>query len=77
MLQSSSTTQGKKRMRARLFFEPFPAMIRHRCTVKADHYCIDEIGYDCIGESIVDGALGQCPYCKRIVAHSEKDAVKV
>jgi hypothetical protein len=53
----------------------FSKALKHRCTVKAKHYCSDDMPL--VGKSTVDGNLGQCPYCKRLVTFSERNAVKV
>jgi hypothetical protein len=75
MLKTSLRPQSFKRARARSLLEDFPAMVKHKCTVKADHHCVESC--PTIGRSLSDGELGQCPYCKRLVSLSEKGAPKL
>ena len=75
MLQSFSSSTKLKRMQARTLSEPFPAFVQHKCRVLAGAHCIDHA--EPIGMSDIEGDLAQCPYCKRVLATSERDAVKL
>jgi len=75
MSQSFLSSTQQKRKKALTLSNPFPALVQHKCRIGVGLYCIDYA--EPIGFSEIDGPLAKCPHCNRVLAISERDAVKL